>query len=277
MTPAPLKLCIMGNSHLAALRHAWTTHPNRWAGIDAHFVGAHKGLLLETQVNDGWLRPSSDASKAAFARLGGGRGIRLADYDGFVLAGCLVALSLSASVYRRLNWIGLPSVAEHENLAQDPKLLVSRGAAIATMQAKFAGRLGPKLIEHLRPHTPAPILLTSQPRASAAVLGSSDPKTRAHRVAHTLGDSRELERVSEQAANRAIVAAGGIYIGQPPPTITDHILTDPAFMLGAMRLTAKGDQQQPKDDVRHANAAYGALVLDQIASHFGVNPHETAY
>lgn len=264
MTDSPLKLCVLGNSHLAAVRSAWVDNPENWPGIAPQFVGAHKGLLLETKVINGWLRPSTPAAKDAFARLGGGSGVLLRDFDAFVVTGCLVALSLSISVYRRLHWVGLASVGRSQDLASDPKLLVSQRAALETMRAKFSERLGPRLVAHLRRHTTAPIFLTSQPRVSAALLESFDPTTQAHRVAHLAGDGRGVSDLSEHAAQRAVKAAGGRYIPQPDNTIVDHIMTNPDYMTGAVRLTAKGNQPQPAKDLRHANARYGARVLDQI-------------
>lgn len=265
MSTSPRKICCLGNSHIAALRSAWDTHPGRWPGLDMHFVGAHKGLLLQTTVKHGWLRPESPDAIDAFARLGGGQGVRLADFDALVVTGCLVALSLTASIYRRMHWVGLPSVAAHRDLANSPQILVSRDATLATAQESLLSRLGPQLIAHLRPHTDKPIFLTSQPRASATLLDSRDPTTKAHRIAHVSGDAPFVEQLHEEAAKQAVEAAGGLYIPQPPETIALHVVTDPAFMRGAVRLAANPNAPQPADDIRHANAAYGALVIDQIA------------
>ena len=266
MSAHPRKILCLGNSHIAAQRSAWDLHPGRWPGLDVRFIGAHKGLLLDTTITNGWLRPHSPDAVDAFSRLGGGQGARLADYDAIVITGCSVALSLSASIYRRMHWIGLPSVSAHLDLANAPQLLVSRNAAIATMQDALSQRLGIRLIEHLRPHTDVPIYLTSQPRASAAVLGHNDPTTKAHRIAYRAGDAAALATTHGTAAARTVRAAGGRYIPQPLETIADHITTGTAFMRGATRLAAKPGLPQPAQDVRHANASYGALVLDQIAT-----------
>lgn len=265
MTRPARKILCLGNSHIAALRSAWDDNPNRWPELDVRFIGAHKGLLLDTTVTNGWLRPTSPDAIDAFARLGGNRGARLADYDAIVLSGCMIALALSASIYRRLHWAGLPSVAKHLDLANAPQLLTSRAAAISAMHDSLSQRLGVRLIKHLRAHIDLPIYLTSQPRASAAVLRHNDPTTKSHRIAHLNGDARLLSAAHESAAILAIQNAGGTYIPQPPQTIAHYITTDDSFMRGATRLAAKPGLPQPPQDVRHANTAYGALVLDQIA------------
>jgi len=265
MSGARRKVCCLGNSHIAALRSAWDAEAGRWPDLDMRFVGAHKGLLLETTIKDGWLRPETPDAIDAFARLGGGEGVRLADYDALVITGCLVALSLTASVYRRMHWVGLPSVAAHQDLANGPQLLVSRAAALATAQDSLSQRLGPRLIAHLRPNTDNPIFLTSQPRASASLLDSRDPTTKAHRIAHDSGDAPLVSQLHEAAAQQAVEAAGAQYIPQPPETVAHHVVTHEDYMRGATRLAAKLNTPQPPHDIRHANAAYGALVIHQIA------------
>lgn len=268
MTTQPHKICIFGNSHLAALRTGWAAHPDRWPNLSPQFVGAHKGLLLETDVLDGWLRPTTPEATSAFARLGGNDGIDLRAYDAFAISGCMVALSLATSLYRRMHWIGLPSVEKHANLGPASQLLISRAAAVETLAACYANRLGLLFLAKLRAHTEKPIYLISQPRVSADILTIRDPSTQAHRLGHRAGDSPEISSLFEQAAKRAVTGAGGTYLPQPAVTISHDILTHVDYIHGAKRLTASGKVNQPVTDIRHANAHYGALVIDQLSSEF---------
>ena len=260
------RICIFGNSHVAALRTAWQADPKRWPNLQVHCVGAHRGLLLDTEARQGWLRPTTPDAKSAFARLGGGDGVRLADYDAIVVAGCLVSLALTVGLYRHMQWLGLNATAQSPNLAQSPKALVSSAAAAQTAAHSFANRLGPQFIRHLRPHVQAPILLTAQPRVSADLLESRDPTVQGHKQVHLADDGPAITRLSEAAASQAVTDAGGHYLPQPADTVAHHIMTNSAYMRGALRLTADGSTAQPPTDLRHANAVYGAKVLDQIAA-----------
>lgn len=259
-----LRLCFLGNSHIAALREAWRKTPDRWPDVEARFVGAHKDLLLKTTHRAGRLVPTGNATADAFRKLGGVEDLTLADYDAFVITGCLVSVASAANTYRDCRWIGLPSLEAKPDLAAGPEGLLSYAAARATIQAALAARLGPVFAAHLRDMTDKPILLSSQPRVSASVKTALRASIRAHHVALDNGDAKGLSAIFEDAAACATEAAGAQYVPQPRHTIEDHILTSRTFMAGAKRLTPMGKAAQPKDDIMHANAAYGTLVIDQV-------------
>lgn len=260
------RICIFGNSHVAAIRSAWTEGAARWPDLQVHCIGAHRGLLLETEVRHGWLRPTSAEAKSAFARLGGGHGVRLKDYDAFVVAGGLVSLAHVVGLYRHMHWVGLNTTAAQTDLTASSKALVSRNAVLDTATHTYSNRMGPCFIRHLRPHTDRPIYLTAQPRVSADLLDSADPTVQGHKQVHKADDGPALVALGTTAAERAIEKAGGQYLSQPPETIQHHIMTDPGFMRGAKRLTADGQTPQPPSDLRHGNANYGAALLNQIAA-----------
>lgn len=265
-----LRVCFLGNSHVAALRDAWRQGPDRWPirwpGLEAGFVGAHKDLLLRTELRAGRLVPADAAAAAAFRDLSGIEDVDLAAWDAFVITGCLVSVATAANTYRDCRWVGLPSVAAHPDLASAPERLSSRAAARAAIEAAMASRLGPRLAAHLRAMTDRPILLTSQPRVSAAIKARRRTVTRAHHIALGNDDAAGLSAMFEAAAARVVAGAGALFVPQPAGTIEDHILTALPYMQGARRLTARGRAAQPEDDIMHANAAYGALVLDQVVA-----------
>jgi hypothetical protein len=258
------RVCIFGNSHVGALKEAWTDNPGRWPEVKVQFVGAHKDLLLQTASVNGRLVATSDPAKRAFQTLSGIEAVNLRDFDAFVVAGCLVSLANAANTYRDCRWIGLPSLESATNLADGPERLVSYPAARDTIAASLATRLGPRFAAHLRNGTDRPIYLTSQPRVSASIKAKRRVVTRAHHVALENGDADGLSAVFEDAAARAMTEHGAPYIPPPPEPIEDGILTARPYMDGAHRLTAGARIKQPNDDIMHANARYGALVLDQI-------------
>lgn len=261
----PFRLCVFGNSHIAALRAAWAADATRWPRLDLRFVGAHGDLLLGTRIQDGQLVPVSEATRTAFQRLSRVDQVDLSAFDGFVIAGCLVAMPQAAMVYRDLRWPGLPSLHKVPDLADMPHLLVSRAAAQATLEAVLTRRLGPRFAWHLRRGTDMPIWIASQPRMSEAGLAPRATRLRSYVAAHKAGDGAALSSVFEDAARAAAEKAGAAFLPQPPQTVTHHILTARAYMQGAVRLSQQPDLPQPPEDVSHANAAYGAAVLDQIA------------
>jgi hypothetical protein len=261
----------MGNSHIACLRQAWTKDAGRWPGITPLFVGGHRNLLLDTAQVARRLVPTSDGAARAFADLSGIDHIDLDAHDAFVITGCLVSLGCIANLYRDARWLDLPSVAAHDDLASDPAILMSDAAVQMTAEDILSRRLGLRVARHLREMTDRPIVVTSQARVSAVIEKAHRPGTRAHHAALRAGDAAALSDLFEGSAARVCREAGATFLPQPRHTITKHILTSRPYMDGAVRLTADGNTPQPPKDITHANARYGAAVLDQISAHFGVS------
>lgn len=259
-----LRLCIFGNSHVAALREAWSVNPGRWPGVLAQFVGAHGDTLLQTEVRDGHLVPATDDARDNFARLGGVEKVDLAAYDALVIAGCLMAMPQAVLVHQSMRWTGLPSLARAADIATMKQAFVSHAAARASLCAILQGRLGPTFARHLRQGTATPLWITSQPRYSVDATTSDKAHLRPYMAAIRMGDGPALSGLFEEAASRTAQATGATFIPQHRATIRKDMLTAVAYMRGAKRLSPKGNLPQPPEDFAHANARYGALVIDQI-------------
>ena len=260
------RLCVFGNSHAAALREAWIRNPGRWPQLHLDFMAAQKDHLLQTEVRDGRLVPTDPETEAAFRRISGISSIRLADYDGFIIAGAAICLNAVLPVYRDCQWVGLPSRGHTKDPARQAKLLISRAAAHATMQDILRSRLGAVLADRLRQNGQQPVFVTAQPRISAEILTAPRPVTRLHNIAIRNDDADTLGRDFDQAATGMLAGIGCTFIAQPARTVSHGVLTGLEFVKGAVRLTAGMDAPQPAADILHANGLYGALVLDQIAA-----------
>ncbi|SHI65103.1 hypothetical protein [Wenxinia saemankumensis] len=262
-----MKVLVFGNSHLAALKSAWEGgHRPAGTGMEATFVGAHKGLLLQAEVTDGVYRPASAAAAQALSRLGAPRDVRLADYDLIVIAGAMVSLAQATILWRDARWPGLPSLERAADVAAPGPTLISQEAALASLCGALGEKLGPRLAAMLSAATDVPIRIACQPRYSAAVRAAPRPTTRSLAAAERAGDGAALAALFDRAAAGAAAAAGAGYLPQPPETVEADLYTGLAWMDGAVRLAARPGLPQPGDDVLHANARYGALVLDQVAA-----------
>ena len=259
------RVLFLGNSHLAAVREAWGLNPGRWPGLQATFLGAHKDLLLQSTVQDGQLVAATDNARTAFQRLNGVTGVDLRAADLVVICGCLVAALVAAGLWRDARWPGLPSLADEPDLAGLRPTLISAPAARAALAGMLEQRLGLKLARHLRAGHDGPILLASQPRVSAVVRRKPRPEVRALVQALGAGDGPALSALFDTAAALAAARAGATWLPQPAQTIEAGLLTALPYIQGATRLTAAPGLAQPEDDITHANAAYGAAVLDQVA------------
>ncbi len=260
------RICLFGNSHIAALKEAHRAGPDRWPGLEMQFVGLHGELLMQTVIRDGRLAPQSDAAAEALQAISGLSEVDLRSFDAFVVTGCNIATFSAVTVYGGLRWPDLPSLDRQADLAAMRPILVSEGVARATLVAMLAERLGLRFIRHLRAGTDRPIWLTQQPNVSASVLeGETPAKLRTHLRAMARGDAAHIARLFAEVAPLATCEAGAGFLPQPAATVVEDILTDTAYCEGATRLAARPGIPQPARDFLHANAAYGALVLDQIS------------
>ncbi len=261
-----LRLCFFGNSHIAALREAWRTNPGRWPEIEASFIGAHGDLLLQTEIREGRLHPVSAEAQDAFKRLNRLDSVDLAAPDAIIIVGCQMVLSQAVAIYRSMRWPGLPSLARNPDIASMKQPLVSYSAARATLSSVLSNRLGPALVRHLRPGTEASLWMLSQPRFSVGVLQTQKQHLKPYVVAVRSGDGFALSSLFDDAATHAAQSVGATFLPQNPRTYRRGMLTDAAYMSGAIRLATRQDLPQPADDIAHANGRYGAVAIDQVVA-----------
>lgn len=259
------KLHIFGNSHLAAIKDGFEHFHGRWPELDATFVGAHKDGLAEVACENGVLTPLSDNAIEDFERLAGLSSVDLSSTDAIVIVGAGFAPVRAAMLYHRARWAELPSV--QVNPAPSPDwVLVSKPAFSAMLQAKLMDEVAGRLIRIIKRDLDVPIFLVSQPRTTTRIMDITKHRLDIVRKAVLAGDSAALSAVYETNAQAAAATLDVTYIPQMPQTITQDMLTAEPYSKGAIRLAKLGRFSQPKEDVLHANAAYGKIVFDQIKS-----------
>jgi hypothetical protein len=192
--------------------------------------------------------------------------VNLDGFDALVLTGCQISLSQAVLVHKSMRWIGLPSLPSAANLPAMKPALVSHAAARASLCAMLDDRLGPVLARHLRSGTNVPLWITSQPRYSIAAAKSDKKHVVPYLLARRMGDGPAISALFDDAAARTASAAGATFIPQHPGTIRQDMFTALTFMRGATRLAVDPDRPQPSNDFIHANARYGALVIDQVVA-----------
>jgi len=267
--PPVTRICIFGNSHLAALRSAHIATPRAWPSLKMTMIGAHKNGLLETRIDGTVMHPVGKNAKASFERLAGINVLDLAGFDAFVIAGCQIAFNQAANMWVRARWPGLPSMADQGDMIKGGPALVSQQMFRASLRHRLNATLGMRFARHLRAAMPdMPIYLTSQPRVAQSVVTTRATMTASHRRLLRRGDAQVISDLFDDEAALTLAQIGGVFVPQPDATRHRHILTAKPFTEGAKRLSKTDRHAQPPTDVLHANATYGATVLDQLAGIF---------
>ena len=256
--------CVFGNSHLAALRTAWTQRAEPHPDISLDFVGAHRNGLIEVEIEDGILRPITETARQNMARINRREEFPLTGYDFLAVCGSQMSVSHVMKIYRRFRFAGLPSfdvTADIEDLEHE---LISAPAASAALADMLHRSVGFRFAALAGKAAGLPVYLIEQPRPSDGCLADKSGRYAGFKRALRLGDAAVLDRMYRDAFGQAASPLGHPLF-QPDATIRDAMFTAEAYSIGSVRLARKADVAHPEDDFIHANAAYGALVLEQLA------------
>lgn len=259
----PLRLCLIGDSHLAALRLGWQAAP--LPGLAPRFFPVRAAHLSELAPEGGTLRVTGPGARADWAAFGVTAPPRLASFDLFAVVGGGFGSFRAIDIYARARFAALPDA--HRATAQEGgPALVSRGAFVAATADCIARAPGPRLALALARACPGrPVLLVAQP-APLAPQGAVPPPLALHAWAERVGDGPGLHAALEEAAARVAGRAGVLPLWQPEETRRGALFTDPRLGAGAPRLDPDVTDAQPAGDFLHANAAYGAQVMAALAA-----------
>jgi hypothetical protein len=241
----PMRLCILGNSHISALKRAWDTAP-RGAGVTATFFGSTSQMARFVELHGGALRPTVPTLRAYFLKTAGQVKVRVADYDAFVLVGLGLGPVNTAKAYETHR---LP---EHCGDTHRPVSRAALDQAAYDMLNRMAARLLVKLIRRASPGMP--IVLVPEPYPCAGA-GESEPWWADPSVRATLLDAFNLALARLADDLRVDLAP------QPAETM-DNGFTAARFGIGA--IDALMDFEYRDSDYRHMNDAYGVEVWREL-------------
>ena len=248
-----MRVCVVGNSHIAALKKAWDARPD--ASFDVVFFGAHR-VSLKNVRSDGHSLVTDDAATRRSLEMTTGRpdpALRLDSVDCFVLHALI-----------NPNWV-VPYAIRLARHAADAGVVVSSGLLRAVVEEIYERSVLAHMLQVIRSGSDAPILVSPQPYLSQQVL--ADPVQGQRYLGLAKVDGHAVPSIHD--AYDATLAAAAVehsfeLLGQPKETIVDRHFTDHSYCLGSLRLSRHMDLEHPADDYQHMNEKYGALVLRDV-------------
>jgi hypothetical protein len=226
-----MRICVIGPSHLAALREAHKQGLVDTRGHEISYMG-HRSWIYRSIAFDGeklyFDAPHGDRPLADDLNVE----VRIADYD---------VLFFHAAV-RRLSL-----------LISDRSGPIDLGAYSSGMQKQIATGIIRKLggfdmLERVRAAFDGPILLSGKPEHAA-------PEDEAAAEAGHGDRERTMRVVTE-----AFAGLGFHFIPQPMETVLNGRFTRREYSVGSVALGET--RTHKKEDVHHMNERYGALVFD---------------
>jgi len=238
------RVCVIGDSHVAALKKGWELIQPRYDGFELTFFAAPAHLAVDLDVADGRLVTSNEKLRQFLKLTSGGRTEIGPDYDRIILCGFGLSLARLVAVYNR-------EARVTEIMTVDEKLKsVSAEEFLALGRNQIYYTLAFQIVAKLKKITQAPIFVVTNPMPGAT--GREEFWGKLERN----GDAPHIVEAFLTVCERVCRETGTTFVPQPMKTRRDGIKTRRRYTLNAVRLTAGNN-----DDGQHMNAAYGAIVL----------------
>jgi len=251
-----MRLCMIGNSHLAALKMGWELEPSR-QDVVATWFGSPRNSLADLSLHNGILRPSR-AKVASYLEMTSGQsnGIVLSDYDAFVIVGCGLTFTAYASVY-----------GKHRTLDQDrkprPRHLISKHALHDFLRDLIERSLAVNLALKIRESTDTPIILIPSPLPARKI----ENDERVGKTWRALARSRDRLQILEDfdAAIEEKARSMGATVFKRVPDTCDGLIFSKNVMMDGRRIERPSEiAQHSDDDFAHMGPAYGRLVMQNL-------------
>ncbi len=243
-----MRLCVIGNSHLAALKLGWDELKAKGQAPDMEvtFFGAPSDGVRHVRLEDGRLTPKRKDIAEHFERMGGTPHIQLDDYDGFFLIGLNVSVKRILRFYKTHAWVGLKGT--------EGKVLVAPGFARDFLTERYGDTLMGVTASHLQGRK---VLALAEPLWAEWIrAGAPETPEYGWDAAITAGDGEAIG-----AMFRATVAASlpphAQFLPQPDITVAHGITTRLAYNKDASRLISG---EGGGTDAAHMNGAFGQEI-----------------
>lgn len=225
-----MRICVLGNSHVASLKLGLEKLPAECKNLEMVFFASRGGGMQGLRLEEDRLLPTGEGLTKSIAHTSGGKTeVVLAEYDAFLVYGLGFRLPLTA---------GHLSAAVKRQLSRDT----------------LASSINFRLCSLLREATDKPVYVGHDPQEAA---GRRHPDLAAH-----------LPYEAVYAMAREDLARHDVQLlTQPKQTFADTWFTIPSYSAGSVRLDI-GDERSntlhDDTDSKHMNGEFGRVWLEGL-------------
>jgi hypothetical protein len=242
------RICVIGDSHVAALKLGWEALRAELPGLQLDFYAAPKPHMGGFAVEDGKLIATTATLKKFLEQTAEGRFSIDGSYALYLVCGIGAGIETVVPAVKKL------LTGDFETGEEDPDDQARRAFARLLRDAEAS-----VFLEKVRAITEAPVALIAKPFGSAGVLA---------KMLRAAGEDRRVVDLYEQAFDRVLrKRSRARFLSQPAETLGDSPLaTAEQFFRQPARLAV----QDAEGDGRHANGDYGAIVLRSALTRMAV-------
>ena len=247
------RICVIGNSHLAAVKLGWEEVKDRYPQLSPEMFGSHSQTLLETAFHGGRIVPTTLFTRKNFEWTGGRSVIDLSGYAAFFIVAAGITWLPVFNLYGRFSFLELKGHRPH---------LISEETYIRAALGLLRAMPAAHLIKLIRLGSSAPIFLCSQAMPSEACL--SDPSFQGtHPDIVANGDAAALFALYRKVAD-ILAGEDAIVVHQPETTKSGVALTRQEYSAGSVRLAPSFKHEHEAADHIHMNGRYGAAMIEEM-------------
>ncbi len=242
------RICVMGNSHVAALKGGWSEGAPVRNDLELDFFGALSDGMFSLGLVDGKLEPLEPEAAIFFRNISGlGTGVSPEKYDAFILCGMGMFLT---SVFKSYELFATPGTRK-----TDAPHFVSDACIHDLAWDQIDGSMMMHCARLVRSVTDKPVFLVWQAFWSETLF---DIQWRRDQMKPILknGDQAYIRTAMADTGGR-LTDEGFAVLTQPEHTVADGVMTKAEFSRGSVRFRQSMDQKHRENDVFHMNSAYG--------------------
>lgn len=247
-------LCVIGNSHVAALKDGWPPLTELANHVEADFFGCLKDGMKSFGEIDGKLGPRDPEAGEFFKGISTtGDFVQPDRYEAFVLMGMKF---FPNTLIRDYAEFATPSTHNHD-VARN---FVSDAALIEALWDELEQGMMLHTARTLRAHTNAPIFLVWQPFLSEVLL-QIEWREAIYRPILEADDGPFIQKIMAGLDER-LQGEGFQILRQPEQTIAQGVMTHRKYSEGSRQFRAGGGSEHRALDVFHMNAQFGRLCWE---------------
>lgn len=238
-----MRICAIGDSHLAALKAGWMSIENEFPNVELDFFGAPGLHITDIVVSEGRLLSSTDLVRHYLETTSGGSSEIKNCYDQYFVCGLGLSVFSTMRVYNK---------HRAENHVQQSCTPVSDDCFLQAVTGCLRETLSVETLKKLREITDAPIGLIAAP-----LPGKKNRKAKLYQLS-TSEDTDSIAAFFTMACEQIATEQNARFLPQPSRTIGNSaITTKQVYALAPARFFVNG----AVDDGNHMSADFGAVVL----------------
>lgn len=244
-----MRICIIGNSHLAALKLAWQQLSPEHQAMEVVFFGARAAAMAHLAIQNNCLVPTNPETEHDMRFTSGGQHtIDLSGFDAVWLYGLACDVNLF-----------IPTLTTHQigRFTDTDRNFLSRACFTQLCGDRLQRGLLYKLTRLVRQISDLPLYVSPSPFPSQDCVHEPSGKWNAL----STNDGSVIQSGYYDGIRTALHDYNTVFIPQPNDSIVNFLFTDAKYTKDSVRLTEGLSTKHAHDDYAHMNQAYGVLFL----------------